>query len=62
MTIRNVPLVPAGKLFDAINVSREHGRKRMRELQAEGVINPLVTPTKRPLLSFADAERLVAAL
>ena len=50
------------RIFEAANVSRERGRKRIRELSALGVIDPKRTPTGRCLLSFEDAERLVLEL
>ena len=62
MNIRNAKIVPDLRVFGAANVSKEHGRKRMKALQDEGRIDPLLTPTGRYLLSFTDTETLVDAL
>jgi ribosomal protein S25 len=62
LDIREAKIVPDLRLFTALNVSREHGRKRLRELEEQGVVDPLRTPTGRTLLSFEEAERLSAAL
>jgi hypothetical protein len=60
--IRDAKIVSDLRIYGALNVSKEHGRKRLGELQARGEIEPLRTPTGRTLLSFKDAERLSAAL
>ena len=62
LNIRNVPMVPDLRVFEVANVSRELGRKRIKELAALGVIEPKRTPTGRCLLSFEDTERLVLEL
>ena len=62
MDIRNEKIIPDIRLFEALRVSREHGRSRIRDLKSEGVIDPKRTPTGRCLLSFEDAERLANAL
>lgn len=62
MNIRAAKIVPDLRVFEARRVSREHGRKRLRELAEAGVIAPERTPTGRCLLSFEDAERLAKAL
>jgi hypothetical protein len=62
VNIREAKIVPDLRVFTARNVSLEHGRKRLRELQEQGLVDPLRTPTGRTLLSFEDAERLSAAL
>lgn len=62
MTIRDAKIVPDLRVFEALNVSREHGRKCRDKLAEQGVIDPRRTPTGRCLLSFADAERLANAL
>lgn len=62
MTIRDVPIVPDLRVYDFRRVSKEHGRKRLDELQRKGLIQPEITPTGRRLLSFCDAERLADAL
>ena len=60
--IRTVKIVPDLRIFEATNVSRETGRKRIKDLAAQGIIEPKRTPTGRCLLSFEDAERLANAL
>ena len=62
MNIRKLKIVPDLRIFEATSVSRDHGRKRIKDLVAEGVIDPKRTPTGRCLLSFEDAERLANAL
>ena len=62
MDIKNAKIVPDLRVFQAINVSKETGRKRMEELQSIGVIAPLRTPTGRCLLSYDDVERLAREL
>lgn len=62
MNIRQAKIVPDLRLFSALNVSREHGRKRLGELEEKGVVSPLRTPTGRTLLSFEDAEKLAKVL
>ena len=62
MSIRDVPMVPDLRVYQFKNVSREHGRKRLKELQTTGLIQPVETPTGRRLLSFRDAEALAEAL
>lgn len=62
MNIRQAKIVPDLRVFAAANVSKERGRRRLSELQQEGLVQPLRTPTGRTLLSFEEAERLVAAL
>jgi len=62
MDIREAKIVPDLRLFEAVNVSRETGRERIRDLIALGEISPKRTPTGRCLLSFEDAERLANAL
>jgi len=62
VNIRNMKIVPDLRVFEVTNVSRETGRKRIRDLAEQGVIEPKRTPTGRCLLSFEDAERLVLEL
>lgn len=62
MDIREAKIVPDLRVFTALNISREHGRKRLKELEKQGIIDPLRTPTGRTLLSFEEAERLSAAI
>jgi hypothetical protein len=62
LSIRQAKIVPDLRVYSTENVSREHGRKRLKELQEQGLVKPLRTPTGRTLLSFEDAERLAAAL
>ena len=62
MNIKSEKIVPDLRLFEAVGVSHERGRKRIGELEAQGVIHPKRTPTGRCLLSLEDAERLANAL
>lgn len=62
MDIREAKIVPDLRVYAIRNVSKEHGRKRLTELSAQGAVQPLRTPTGRTLLSFEEAERLAAAL
>ena len=58
MQIRNAKIVPDLRVFQAQGVSKEFGRKVMKELAARGEIRPHTTQTGRSLLNFDDAERL----
>lgn len=62
MNIKTAKIVPDLRIFQTANVSKEAGRKRMGQLESQGVIDPLKTPTGRCLLSFEDAERLANSL
>ncbi len=62
MSIRQEKMICDLRVFSVKNVSRDHGRKRLKELQEQGLVQPLRTPTGRTLLSFEEAERLAAAL
>ena len=62
MNIRQMKIVPDLRVFEALSVSRELGRKRILELVAKRAIDPKRTPTGRCLLSFEDVERLAAEL
>ena len=62
MDIQKAKIVSDLRLYEVRAVSRELGRKRLRELEGRGVINPLRTPTGRTLLSFEETELLSAAL
>jgi hypothetical protein len=62
MGIRDVPLVNDLRIYQFKNVSKEHGRKRLTELESKGLIRPTATPTGRKLLSIRDAEALAEAL
>ncbi len=62
MNICDAKLVSDLRIFETVNVSREHGRKRRDELAELGVIHPRRTPTGRYLLTFKDATRLAVEL
>lgn len=62
MKLRDAPIVPDTRVFAFGNVSKEAGRKRMEELEANGDIEVLRTPTGRRWLTVSDAERLANAL
>ena len=59
--IETEKIIPDLRVFEVVNVSKEVGRERIRDLIALGEISPQRTPTGRCLLSFEDAERLVSA-
>lgn len=62
MDIRNKKIVPDLRIFAAVNVSKERGRRIRDELERAGRISVLRTPTGRCYLSFGDAERLAGQL
>lgn len=62
MNIREAKLIHDLRVFVVANVSREHGRKRLSDLERAGKIKPLRTPTGRTLLSFDEAEVLSNSL
>ena len=62
MDIRNAKIVPDLRVFEAANVSRDHGRERLRDLVSENRIAPMRTPTGRCFLTFDEAELLAEEL
>ena len=60
--IRTLKIVPDLRVFEAVRVSRDLGRRRIKDLTEIGLIDPLKTPTGRCLLSFEEAETLANAL
>jgi hypothetical protein len=59
---KDVPLIPDLRIYTMRNVSREHGRKVLKELEADGKVRPEHTATGRRLLTIHDAEVLADAL
>ena len=62
MNLKDAPLIADTRLFAYRNVSIETGRKRARELEAQGEISIVRTGTRRRWLTVEDAERLADAL
>lgn len=62
MNIRTVKLVTDLRVFEAKNVSKDYGRRRVKDLEGEGEISPKRTPTGRCLLSYEEVETLADAL
>ena len=62
MNIREAKIVPDTRIYSFRNVSKEAGRKVMEHLRTCGAIDPMITVTRRRLLSFAEAEVLAKAL
>ena len=62
MDIREAKIIADIRVFETANVSRDHGRERLRDLVAEKKISPIRTPTGRCLMSFSEAEILANAL
>lgn len=62
VNIRNAKIVHDLRVFEAANVSRDHGRERLRDLVAEQKISPMRTPTGRCFMTFNEAEILANAL
>jgi predicted site-specific integrase-resolvase len=62
MTIKKQPIIPDLRIFEAEQVSREHGRATLKRLERDGVIRPRRTRTGRCFLTVDDAERLAEAL
>lgn len=62
MDIKAIPLVNPLRVYEARHVSRERGRKILRELEEGGEISPVKTSTGRVLLTFRDTEIVAAAL
>ena len=60
--IRTLKIVPDLRVFEAVRVSRDLGRRRIKDLTDQGRIEPLRTPTGRCLLSFEEVETLADAL
>ena len=62
MNIREAKIVPVIRIFEEKNVSRDHGRERVRDLVAENRISLKRTPTGREYVDFGDAEIVANAL
>lgn len=62
MKLREAPIVPDTRVFVLREVSKEAGRKRMEQLEADGLISVVRTPMGRRWLTVGDAERLAEAL
>ena len=60
--IENVKIVPDNHVYRHAGISEKSGRKVMKRLAEQGEISPLITSTKRRLLSIEDARTLAAAL
>ncbi len=58
MSIETEKIIPDLRVFEAVNVSKETGRERVRDLTSQGYITPKRTPTGRCLLSIEDVMRL----
>ena len=54
--LADMKMIPTSRIPPASNTSREFTDKILRELQTEGLINPLRTATGRGLLSFRELE------
>ncbi len=59
MDISDVKIVPDTNLFGAVGVSVKWGRKIVKDLESEGLVSPLRTPTGRRILSFREAETVM---
>ena len=62
MNLKDQSIIPDTEIFALRRVSRNTGRERTKQLEAEGRIQPLRTPTGRVRLTYEDAERLEDAL
>lgn len=62
MELTQEPLVSLNRLAERHKVGVHIVTRVMRSLELQGDIRPHRTPTKRCLLSFADAQRLDAEL
>ena len=62
MDISKKQIISDLRVYEAVNVSKDHGRGCLKSLEVRGVIKPLRTPTGRCLLSVADAELLANEL
>ncbi len=62
MNIRDAKIIPDTRIYPLTNVSKEAGRKVLERLRETGEINPLMTSTRRCLLSYGEAQALANAL
>ena len=62
MDISDVKIVQDTNLFGAYGVSVKWGRKVVKDLESEGLVSPLRTPTGRRILSFREAEAVMNSL
>jgi len=61
LNIEAQKIIPDLRVFEVVNVSKEVGRERIRDLVSLGEISPKRTPTGRCLLSFEDVKHLVSS-
>ena len=54
MDLKQVKIIPDTKLWPALGVSRDKGRRDLKKLEEQGLIAPIHTPTGRFNLSFND--------
>ncbi len=59
MDISDVKIVQDTTLFGAYGVSVKCGRKVVKDLESEGLVSPLLTPTGRRILSPREAETVM---
>jgi len=63
MDLSTAKLIPRSRLLATLagfGISKEYGAKTIERLTAEKRIAPLHTPTGRELLSFQDAQAVMA--
>ena len=58
MSLIDEPIVSDREIYALKRVSPDTGRKRARQLEAQGSIRLTRTPTGRTRLTYPDAERL----
>ena len=59
MDLYDVKIVQDTTLFGAYGVSVKCGRKVVKDLESEGLVSPLLTPTGRRILSPREAEAVM---
>ena len=59
MDLYDVKIVQDTTLFGAYGVSVKCGRKVVKDLESEGLVAPLLTPTGRRILSPREAEAVM---
>ena len=54
--LQDAKIITDTALFREHKISQRAGRRRMKELAEQGVIEPLQTPTGRTFLSFSEVQ------
>lgn len=57
-----IPMIPSVAIYKAANVSPTRGDRKVRELEAAGIVKPVRTPTGRIVFTPPDGRRVFEAI